>query len=516
MADAPGWMLVRVIVAADDPRVRERVVSALDDGEVFVVAAVATSEADGPLVESVYDVAFLDATVGDEPWRRRVERIRLLPDAPRVVALLDRDDSRRRARLLAEGALSVIDVQLPDDLLRTSVQGLVSQLRAERLARATPRRGRTLDPELVSVSAVFQRTVETARRVAVADSSVLLLGETGVGKERLASMIHAASPRAAGPFVAVNCAAIPSELFESELFGHERGAFTGASRARRGQFELAHEGTLFLDEVGEVPLSLQAKLLRALQEHRIRPIGSDKLVDIDVRVIAATNRDLPREMEAGAFRRDLYYRLSVVELTVPALRDRPQDIPAIAAAFLERFAAQLARPITGFEPAAERALVAYAWPGNVRELINVVERAVLLCETRRIRLSDMPAAIAIAADEQGGAGPFALAAGRAEGGPHRTSDDALVRVPAEWSARPWKTVRERLVAAGERAYLQAVLAAVGGRVGDAARRAGISPRALFEKMRRHGLRKEDFRPARKAVGEPETDGTAGEGEPAAG
>jgi DNA-binding NtrC family response regulator len=489
-------MLVRVIVAADDARVRDRVVSALDDGEVYVVAAVATHEADARLVESVYDVAFLDATVGDEPWRRRVERIRLLPDSPRVVALLDRDDSRRRARLLAAGAVSVIDVQLPDELLRTSVQGLVSQLRAERLGRVAQRRGRALDPEIVSVSAVFQRTLETARRVAVADSSVLLLGETGVGKERLASVIHAASPRATGPFVAVNCAAIPAELFESELFGHERGAFTGASRARRGQFELAHEGTLFLDEVGEVPSALQPKLLRALQEHRIRPIGSDKLVDIDVRVIAATNRDLPREMQAGTFRRDLYYRLSVVELTVPALRDRPEDVPAIASAFLERFAGQLARPITGFEPSAERALAAYPWPGNVRELINVVERAVLLCETRRVKLSDLPAAIAIAADPEAVLSFHATASPASGLGSGGGAHDALVHLPQEWSARPWKSVRERLMAAAERAYLHAVLVAVGGRVGDAARRAGISPRALFEKMRRHGLRKEDFRPAR--------------------
>lgn len=487
-------MLVRVIVAADDPRTRARVVAALDDVEVFVVAAVDTAEADGPLVESVYDLAFLDATVDEASWRRRVERIRLLPDQPRVVGLLDRDDPRRRARLLAEGALSVIDVQLPDELLRTSVQGLVSQLRAERSARVAPRRGRQLDPELVSVSPVFQRAMETARRVAVADSSVLLLGETGVGKERLAAMIHAASPRAGGPFVAVNCAAIPGELFESELFGHERGAFTGASRARRGQFELAHEGTLFLDEVGEVPMPLQAKLLRSLQEHRIRPIGSDKLVDIDVRVIAATNRDLPREMEAGNFRRDLYYRLSVVELTVPTLRERPEDIPAIAGAFLGRFAAQLGRPITGFEPSAERALARYSWPGNVRELINVIERAVLLCETRRIRPSDLPAAIAA---EAGAAGDRASGSPAADRHVGVTSADVerggLVQLPAGWVERPWKLVREEIVEDGERVYLRAVLEASGGKVGEAARRAGISPRALFEKMRRHGLRKEDFR-----------------------
>jgi transcriptional regulator with GAF, ATPase, and Fis domain len=330
--------------------------------------------------------------------------------------------------------------------------------------------------------------VETARRIAHADSPVLLLGETGVGKERLARMIHADSSRAPGAFIAVNCAAIPGELFESELFGHEKGAFTGASRSRRGQFELAHGGTLFLDEVGEVPVHLQAKLLRALQERKVKPVGSNHAVEIDVRVISATNRDLAEEMTEGRFRRDLYYRLSVVELTIPPLRERAEDIRVMTDAFVRALAAQLGRQVEGFDPPALHALEHYDWPGNVRELVNVIERAVLLCDAPRIGLGDLPEAVTRCASEE-----LAPPVSPLGSGPD------VVSVPPAWAAQTWKHVREELLLAGERAYLCAVLAAAEGRVGLAASRAGLSPRALFEKMRRHGLRKEDFRPTRPSA-----------------
>lgn len=332
----------------------------------------------------------------------------------------------------------------------------------------------------------MQGTLNTARKVARADSPVLLLGETGVGKERLAMLIHNSSPRSKGPFVAVNCAALPAELFESELFGHEKGAFTGASRSRRGHFELAHEGTLFLDEVGEVPLHLQAKLLRVLQEHRIKPLGSEHSLEVDVRVIAATNRDLDHEMAHGHFRRDLYYRLGVVELHIPSLRDRHEDVEAMAEEFLRRYAGALNRDVDGFSKDAKEALERYSWPGNVRELTNVVERAVLLCQDRLVQLSDLPANIAMCASEaarQGVSGLHMLPPG----------ESPVVALPGPWVEAPWKFVREELLIAGERAYLEGVLQACAGRVGEAAKRAGISSRALFEKMKRHGLRKEDFR-----------------------
>jgi DNA-binding NtrC family response regulator len=387
--------------------------------------------------------------------------------------------------------MAVLDADLPEALLGRAVASLIGKRRDDRRRQLQTRPRQGDPPELICASPRAQAVIDTARRVALADSTVLILGETGVGKERIAELIHRASTRSAGPFVPVNCAAIPTELFESELFGHERGAFTGAHRARRGLFELAHEGTLFLDEVGEVPQHLQPKLLRALQERRIRPLGSNDVVEIDVRVVAATNRDLATEMAAGAFRRDLYYRLAVVEVSIPPLRERPEDVVAMAPVFVERFVGQLGRQVDGFEPEAVDAMRNYGWPGNVRELVNVVERAVLLCEGERIGLSDLPPAVAACASlDHPSLGSDAADA------PAGTADlERIVRMPTAWSREKWKIVREGILLAGERAYLGAVLAETHGRVGEAAKRAGLSNRALFEKMRRHGLRKEDFRNA---------------------
>lgn len=418
-----------------------------------------------------------------------IRRLMTLPDRPLLIVILHGDESQTRARLLAEGAFAVLDASLDDGLLSAALHRLVGQRRDAQRRHFDLHRRPAFEGDLVFRSELMQGTVNTARKVARADSPVLLLGETGVGKERLAMLIHASSPRSRGPFIAVNCAALPAELFESELFGHEKGAFTGASRARRGHFELAHEGTLFLDEVGEVPLHLQAKLLRVLQEHRIKPLGAEHSLEVDVRVLAATNRELEEEMAKGHFRRDLYYRLGVVELRIPSLRERQDDVEAMADEFLRRYASALNRDVEGFSRDALDALERYHWPGNVRELANVVERAVLLCQDRLIRLSDLPPSIAVcSSDRFHNEGVLAGALPPGEG--------PVVALPTPWVAAPWKVVREELLIAGEKAYLQAVLESCDGRVGEAAKRAGISSRALFEKMKRHGLRKEDFRPRR--------------------
>jgi transcriptional regulator with PAS, ATPase and Fis domain len=243
---------------------------------------------------------------------------------------------------------------------------------------------------LVAMSPSMRQVVDLARRVAKVDSTVLITGESGSGKERIARLVHDESTRALGPFIAVNCGAITETLLESELFGHARGAFTGASQDRPGLFEAANNGTLLLDEVGEVSAGMQVKLLRALQEREVRRVGENKSRKVDVRVLAATNRDLAHGVAGGSFRQDLYYRLKVVELHVPPLRDRRDDVLPLARVLLFDSAARMRRKISALAPAAADQLLRYEWPGNVRELENAMERAVALARGARVELEDLP------------------------------------------------------------------------------------------------------------------------------
>jgi DNA-binding NtrC family response regulator len=334
--------------------------------------------------------------------------------------------------------------------------------------------------DFISDSPTMQGFVNLARKVVRTDTSVLILGETGVGKERLARAIHAESPRSTGPFVPVLCAALPDGLVESELFGHEAGAFTGASRARKGYFELAHKGTLFLDEVGEIPPHVQVKLLRALEDRRVLRVGGEKPTKVNVRIIAATNRDLEAEVAKNAFRPDLFFRLSVVTLTIPPLRDRREDIEKLALAYLEHFRQQLGRPDIAIEPAALDVFVRYSWPGNVRELINAVEQAVLLCSENRITVEDLPRRIVTAVIPDAAA---ALTAG----------NEGALRLPDELLDKPLPEARAGIVSAFERTYVVRLLRASRGRLGETAERAGVNQRHLYDLMKRLGLRKEEFK-----------------------
>ncbi len=241
----------------------------------------------------------------------------------------------------------------------------------------------------IGKSRAIQEKLEIARRIAQTDSSVLILGESGVGKELFAEQIHLSSKRANEPFIRVNCAALPESLLESELFGHMKGAFTDATAERRGRFEIADGGTIFLDEIGDFPYDLQAKLLRVLQEKVFEKVGSSEPMEVDVRILAATNKDIDKELEEGRFRQDLYYRLNVLPLYIPPLRERPEDVTELVDFFLKRINHETKKQIRGFTPEAMDQLLSYSWPGNVRELENVVERAVVICNEDYIRPPDL-------------------------------------------------------------------------------------------------------------------------------
>lgn len=263
-----------------------------------------------------------------------------------------------------------------------ALQSENARLRAQVSAHSTP--------DIVGKSPAMRRVLDLVARVAGTRTTVLITGESGTGKERAARALHDASDRKSGPFLVVNCGALPENLMESELFGHERGAFTGAVGKHNGLFRDAVGGTVLLDEVGELPLSLQVKLLRVLQEKAVRPVGASAEVPVDVRVLAATNRDVEQDVKGGRLRQDLYYRLNVIRLELPPLRERREDVPVLTERFVHRFAQEMGKDVTGLTPDAIRALERYAFPGNVRELENMMERAVALAGSRAIGLGDLP------------------------------------------------------------------------------------------------------------------------------
>src|SRR5947199_394636 len=313
--------------------------------------------------------------------------------------------------------------------------------------------------ELITRSSAMEDLLSQARRVAASDASVCIFGASGTGKELLARAIHRASPRAQAPFVAVNCGAIPEGLLESELFGHKKGSFTGAVADRRGLFQAAQGGTLFLDEIGDMPLPLQVKLLRALEERKVRPVGSHESHDVDVRVVAATHRKLEERIASGEFREDLYYRLNVVKLYIPALAERREDIPLLANHFLTRLAERYRRGNLAFSPEAMQLLVSATWPGNVRQLLNVMEQSVALAATEVI--------------------PESLVRQALDAG-----DSTLT---------PLDEARK----AFERDYLVRILKITGGNVTKAARLAGRNRTEFYRLLERHSLEPGMFKGAQK-------------------
>jgi DNA-binding NtrC family response regulator len=294
---------------------------------------------------------------------------------------------------LRAGAYDFVTKPIDLDLLALTLQRALEHCRLRQDLRQLQdevRRNRREDTLLGNSRGVLE-VKDLVARIAGLDSSILINGESGTGKELVARSLHEQSRRSKGPFVAINCAALPETLLESELFGHEKGAFTDARQARRGLFLEAAGGTLLLDEIGEMPLSLQPKLLRALEERTVRPLGGVREIPFDVRIVAATHRDLGEAIAAGQFREDLYYRLNVIAIDIPPLRDRGNDILLLAEVFIEEFARRLDKPVKGLAEAAASRLLSYSWPGNVRELRNLMERAVALSRHQRLSIEDLPA-----------------------------------------------------------------------------------------------------------------------------
>lgn len=472
-------MLLRIVIAVTDQQLRRKLRPLLEKSDTIVEAISDYSRLWKKVSRKTCDLVALSRDLVRDRAIEQINNLKQLTDVPLIVVFSEDESEEERVQLITAGCDAVLNSGLSRKKLGSALNAILDRRRKAGPAIQAVR-PKVAEPEIsdfVAESSAMHKFVKVIPRVAKSNSSVLILGETGVGKERLAHVLHRESPRKDGPFIAVHCGALPESLLESELFGHEQGAFTGATKARRGCFELAHQGTIFLDEIGEMPLHLQSKLLRVLENHEIRRVGSEKAVIVDVRVMAATNRDLEEEAKTKQFRRDLYYRLNVVSLTIPPLRKRVEDIPELVDSYIDYLGPRIGCPISGITEEALEALSQYSWPGNVRELINIIERAMLLCEDDVITIDDLPQSIT-------GCEEVSL----------QELSQSPEAFPEEWLQKPLKHARRDILEQFERSYLTSLLISTNGRVGEAAKRAGIDSRSLFDKMKQYGLNKKDFRP----------------------
>jgi DNA-binding NtrC family response regulator len=449
----------RVLVVEDESYVRESLVAMLRSRGFEALPAASLAEAEASVARTPVDVVLSDLRMPRGDGLELVRRFRAAsPELP-VIILTGHGDIASAVACLKAGASDYLLKPAEPEALEVALErALVGRsLRREvRYLRSAMGAGETA----IGESPGWRKAMAMVEAAAPTDSTVLLLGESGTGKELLGRRLHTLSHRSGGPFVRVNCAAVPLELWESEFFGHRKGSFSGAAADREGRFQLAHRGTLLLDEVGAMPTPGQAKLLRAIQDGEFERIGDEQPTQVDVRIVAATNSDLAGEVERGRFRADLFYRLNVVRIDVPPLRDRPEDVPLLARRFAEEVSTRLGRTPPELPPETLARLRAYPWPGNVRELRSVIERALILDPVRGLHdLELLPVG--------SGAAPVSAAAGGAAGATELGLREALNRL--------------------ERDLIQEALRRAKSVRKDAAQLLGIDPRNLSYYLRKHGL-----------------------------
>jgi DNA-binding NtrC family response regulator len=375
--------LEKILIVEDEPVVRNLLQSIFARHKCVVTCATTLAEATVCVGRESFDLMMLDIRLPDGDGQKFLEQVTTLPERPLVVMVTGYGTIESAVACMRAGAFDyALKPFSPSqiDVILKKAQSYRQLLSINKLLTDDPEDD---DSVLVGRGPAMSRLRQLIDRVAPTDATVLVTGESGTGKEMIAREFYRRSPRRSQPFIKVNCAAISENLIESEFFGHERGAFTGATERREGRFELANQGTLLLDEVSEIPLALQAKLLRVLQEREFERVGGNRTIKVNVRIVATSNRDLLSYVEKGDFRQDLYYRLNVFPVHVPALRERLEDLPVLAEHFLRRFSRKHGVKVTGFSDSARSAMQAYRWPGNVRELQNTIERSVILSESGR-------------------------------------------------------------------------------------------------------------------------------------
>ena len=479
----------KILVADDEQNLRRVLVALLRRGGHEVVQAANGLEAIEQLGKGDYDVVITDLRM---PGADGMEVLRTAsknyPHVP-VIMITAYGSVGQAVEAIKAGAFDYIEKPFEQDSIRVIVDKAIGQAAANKMAPQTnlwepDARGRYglvgQSTEMHSIFAVIERVADTP-------STVLITGESGTGKELVAKALHEQSSRKSGPFIKINCAAIPKTLMESELFGYEKGAFTGATSSKPGRFELADGGTLFLDEIGEIPVEMQVKLLRAIQESEFERVGGLKTIKVDVRLITATNRDLEQEIQRGNFREDLYYRLNVVPLQIPPLRKRTGDIPLLVAHIIKKFNERLKKSISGIADDALAVLESHAWPGNIRELENVLERTILFCKADRIERADLQ----LTAQPYDRKHSEPDHSREMEAIPRPTEDDDDDVVSSEHGGSSSGSLKDIVRAETSRVERELILKALdetGGNVTQAARLLKISRKSLQMKMKEFGLR----------------------------